>query len=208
MIADPERRLALAYARAADRPMLTLLWVLDERLGAIVAATREEMLGQIRLAWWRDALSALENGAPAGEPLLGELAAAVQAGRVDAAMLGALAEGWMALLDGAPLDAETMARFAEGRGATLFGLVAGNAESPGVADAGAGWALADLARRTSEPAAATQAGALAEARLKAAPRRWPRELRPLAVMVALARTRGRHGAVRMARAIWAGIAGR
>ena len=63
-IVDPERRLALAYARRADRAALALLWALDERLGAIVAATHEEMLGTIRLAWWRDALAALEQGAP------------------------------------------------------------------------------------------------------------------------------------------------
>ena len=70
-IADPERRLALAYAPRDRRGALAVLWALDERLGSIVAATREAMLGEIRLAWWRDALAGLDEITPAG--LLGDI---------------------------------------------------------------------------------------------------------------------------------------
>ena len=48
--------LALSYAAAARRPALAALWQLDERMGSIVAAARDPLIGSMRLVWWRDAL--------------------------------------------------------------------------------------------------------------------------------------------------------
>lgn len=206
-IVDPERRLALAYARKADRAALALLWALDERLGAIVARTHEEMLGTIRLAWWRDALAALAQGAPAGEPLLEGLAPLVRDGRFDAARLSMVAQGWQALLAPLPLDGDALDAFASLRGGGLF-LLAGRDEIAGMAEAGAGWALADLARRISDAPTAQCAEAQARALLGRSARRWPATMRPLAVLAALAQARGANGGMRMLRAIWAGTTGR
>ena len=52
----PLHRLALAYAPAASRGAWLGFLALDMRLAAIVRAAREPMIGQIKLAWWRERL--------------------------------------------------------------------------------------------------------------------------------------------------------
>lgn len=217
-IIDPERRLALAYAPRDRRQALALLWALDERLGAIVAATREAMLGEIRLAWWRDALEALHEGAPAGEPLLEALAGIVRECALAPAELAKLAEGWSALLNAMPLPREMLVRHAEERGAVLFAQSADllQGEYGAVGEAGGIWALMDLAARVSDPATRNGARALAaEGLMRRDERRWPRRLRPLAILSALARrdcgsavprVQGSPG--RVALAFWTAISGR
>jgi phytoene synthase len=218
-IADPERRLSLAYAPRACRDALALSWALDERLGAIVAATREAMLGEIRLAWWRDALLALDSGAPKGEPLLEALHETVRVYGLSPADLATLPDGWSVLLEPMPLSRDALDRYARGRGSTLFGLAAqllGDC-ADGMAEAGAGWALADLGFRVSNPETARQALLRGGALLTGVHnRRWPGRLRALAVLVALARRdcaaghlqRRQGSPARLARMIWAGMSGR
>lgn len=218
-IADPERRLALVYAPAAVRPGLALLWALDERLGAIVAATRETMLGEIRLTWWRDALLGLAEGAPGGEPLIEGLHAAVTGRGLPPARLAELPGGWMALLDPMPLSSEALDRHARQRGAALFDLGARllGGHSAGVEAAGAGWALADLSFRISDPGTAQRARMAGRAVLAGAKReRWPSPLRPLGILAALARRdcegtadQRRQGSPgRLMRVLWSGMTGR
>lgn len=217
-IVDPERRLALSYAPREARQALALLWALDERLGAIVAATREEMLGQIRLAWWRDALAALEEGAPAGEPLLEGLAELLHARNLSPVELARLPEGWTALLVPMPLDAEALGAHAEGRGAALFALSGAilGADHAALADAGSAWALIDLGARVRDRATAEAARILAGEHLSALGRqRWPKPLHPLAVLAMLARHDQRTGFPRrqgsprrLALALRAGMFGR
>ena len=50
----PEQRLAIAWSTAEARDRLTSMLAFDGRLARIVTRTREPMLGQMRLAWWRD----------------------------------------------------------------------------------------------------------------------------------------------------------
>lgn len=67
----------LLLVPAAQRPAIRGLWTLEGRLFAAVANRREDMLAQIKLAWWRDRLAQLASdpGAlPKGEPLLAKLA--------------------------------------------------------------------------------------------------------------------------------------
>lgn len=188
-IADPLRRLSLAYAPASRRHGLALLYALDEKLGGIVTATREAALGEIRLAWWRERLAALPKGAPAGEPILQGLAPLVADGTLGADRLSELADGWAVLLEPLPLGEEALHRFAEGRGAMLFEQAARllGSEGSGVADAGAGWALADLSRKMSDAATARAARDLAAPRLRIPFRWWLSPLRPLALLTWLAR---------------------
>lgn len=218
-LADPERSLALAYASADTRRMLAMLWALDERLGAIVAATRETMLGEIRLTWWRDALLGLGDGSPEGEPLLQGLRAAVTRDGLPPARLAELPEGWMALLDQMPLSSEALDRHASKRGGALFDLgarVLGDS-SARVEAAGAGWALADLSFRISDPGTAQRARMAGKVFLAGAGReRWTRRLRPLGILTALARRdcagvgdQRRQGSPgRLMQVIWAGMTGR
>ena len=95
---DPDRRLALAYVPAARRPALEALWRLDVNLGAVLAGGRDPMIGRIRLAWWREALEALDRSPPAAEPLLRSLAAHVLPAGVSGAELAAMEQGWAELL--------------------------------------------------------------------------------------------------------------
>ena len=66
---DPERGLIRAYSPDAKaRQALDTLLALDDRLAEKVRTTSEPMLGQIRLKWWHDAITALDKGPPPAEP--------------------------------------------------------------------------------------------------------------------------------------------
>jgi 15-cis-phytoene synthase len=169
--ADPERRLVLAYAPAPARAGLAVLLALDDRLAQVAAGGRESALAAIRLAWWRDALARLATASPPAEPLLRQVAA-VLLPVLPAERLAALAEA--AGEDGPGA-----------RGATLFSLAArllGGPADPRLADAGAAWATAGL--DGADHGRRVEAAALLD-ELFATP--WPRPLRPLAMLAALAR---------------------
>ena len=73
-ISQVERRLALAYAPRERRALLTALFGLDDALASILRTTREPMVGQMRLTWWYNALTAIDAGPPPAEPVLQALA--------------------------------------------------------------------------------------------------------------------------------------
>jgi len=182
-----EQRLALAYAPRAARDLWAGLFLLDSRLADILRGAREPMLGQIRLAWWRDRLT--ETGHPlAGEPLLALLSSWGEHGRG----LVALVDGWEALLDEGPVGAEALSGFAEGRAQACVAL-ARAAGVPEAADeaarAGFGWAIADLGGKLTRKEERNAANGLA------GQQDWrrsalPRPLRPLMVLHGLARRNG------------------
>lgn len=181
----PRHRIALAYAPASLRAAWLVLLALDTRLAATVRATREPMLGQVRLAWWRDRLGEDAVRWPAGEPLLAAL------GAVWADAHGALiplVDGWEHMLGDAPLSTHSLDAMAQGRAGAFAALASqfGHAQH---ADALFGmarhWALADLATHLGHPqeqAAAHQLATDAD---------WqhvslPRALRPMVVLAGLA----------------------
>lgn len=187
VLTDPERALAVTYALPALRPGLTALFALDEKFGEIVATTTEPMIGLMRLAWWREALEKLGAAPIAGEPLLQQLAGITSKG-VSPASLAAIEDGWTAMLDG-EMDDEAIARHGRVRGGSLFRAAADwlGAADAGIAAAGAGWALADLGHRHSDPR--VRETARAQARAQLAPlkgRRWSRAALPLAALATLA----------------------
>lgn len=211
-VQDPERRLALAYASRDLREGLALLWALDEQMGAILASVRDPMLAELRLAWWREALEGLARGEAQVDPILRGIARLP----VDPEALARLADGWIALLGDLPLENEAIRVHAAERGGVLFGqavrLLGGNHD--GLEAAGEAWALVDLAARISDAETAAAARCLACEQLAAVKGRWPRTLRPLAVLTALARrdatraaNRQQGAPGRLLRAIIAGISG-
>ena len=187
---DPERVVVLTYspAKAAARALAALL-ALDDRLAETVRTTREPMLGQIRLKWWFDALTALDSAPPPGEPVLEAVAQDVLTQGVAGKEVAAIAEAWGEVL-GTELDDVALDRFAK-RGRVLFelaGRVAGAAASDPLGAAGEGWALADLADGLSEEREARAARVRAEALLtQTAGLRWSRNGRALGAMAHLAR---------------------
>lgn len=191
MLFDPAdlpdaQRLAWAYANAASRPPLSILFALDLRLADIVRSIREPLLAQMRLAWWRDELAKSPESRPKGEPLLaaiGEVWAGEEKG------LRALVDGWEELLAEPPLPAAAADNFAAGRAAAFAAtarIAGGAGDDTAVTLAAKRWALADLASKTSdldEKAEVVATGL----ELGTEPVRLSRAMRPLLVLDGLAR---------------------
>jgi len=191
---SPPQRLAIVYAPAKVRNAFALLLQFDERLSDIVSRISEPMIGQLKLAWWRDALNAAPGQRPKGEPLLSvlfelerpELTTAVH-GLVDAWEMLLMEEQWSdALLDS----------FAEARGQAVFGGYVGLlAKDLSVEAIATEWAKRDLA--TCYPNAMPTPFSVSTEKLPS-----QRALRPLTLLALLAR------GVSGPRLIWHGLTGR
>ncbi|USI73026.1 squalene/phytoene synthase family protein [Sphingomonas morindae] len=180
--------IALGISPADARPALETLFALDVRFGSLVARATEPTIGLMRLVWWRDALEALDRAPPPAEPLL-QACAALAARGVSGAALAALTTGWEVLLDDPALSDESLASHGTARGSALFALAGQllGAQDPRLAGAGAGWALADLARHSRDPDRAARAWDAAARALARTGGRWPARLRPLGLLAAAAR---------------------
>lgn len=143
---DLDRYLATLYAPPTARAGLFALHALDLELAEVARSTTEPMLGQIRLAWWREQLQALDGGARPAQPTLAALADHLLPSGIAGASLEPLEDAWLALLDD-DIEAHAAAR---GR---LFGaaveLLLPGCDAPAVERArriGVGWAIVDVAR--------------------------------------------------------------
>jgi phytoene synthase len=187
---DPEQALALIHAPVDVRAELETLWLLDARLGDIVRATREPLIGEMRLTWWRDALSGLSSRAPPAEPLLCDIALLAEREGLDVNLLAAVAEGWIEVLAPFPLPDETLLAFAASRGGSLFraaGRILGADQPDMLEAAGRGWSLTDFAFHCSDPDTVRRALWLAVSAFENAfARRWSKSARPLGMIATLA----------------------
>lgn len=186
---NPERGLILTYAPAARRGGLAALLALDDALALLLRTTREPAVGQLRLAWWREALARLDAGPPPAEPVLRALAAEVLPRGVRGEELVPIVHGWEVLIEEERLSTEALERYAHGRGALfiLAGRVLGAGGGDPLREAGQGWALADLARNLDEPADADPAALALPLLETAGGVRWSRNGRALGGMALLAR---------------------
>lgn len=205
----PLNRLALSYAPASSRPQFLALFTLDARLAGIVRAAREPLLGQMRLAWWRDRLAEDCSLWPAGEPVL----AALQSWRGQHQTLAPLVDGWEALLGDLPLTLDEFCQNANGRGQSFAALAQLSGNQWAAQDAsrmGANWGLADLASHVSHPDEKTAIlNHIGDQDWTQA--RLPRALRPLTVLHGLARrdrAGGHHPVLTILAAIRLGLLGR
>ncbi len=177
-------RVALASA-TGHRDLWLSAFALDGRIGKMVLGATEPLLGQMRLAWWRDQLGKPVAERPRGDVLL-DLIDRTWAG--DESGLVALVDGWEALLSPRPLQEEARKQFVDGRGELLLAVADRMGEATKadrVRQAASLWALADLAvnaRDESELAAALALGN----RERTGRLQLPRKLRPLAVIGGLA----------------------
>jgi phytoene synthase len=143
----------------------------------------------MRLAWWREALARLDSSPAPAEPVLRALATEVLPRGITGLSLVQIVHGWEVLIEEEHLDADALRRFGEGRG-VLFCVAekALGATGDPAAEAGRGWALADLACNLDAPGEAAEARAQAEVLLAlAASRRWSRQGRALGALAHLAR---------------------
>lgn len=173
---DPDRAFALDHVALPQRAAVAALWALDEQLGQIVASTTQPMVGQMRLLWWREAISKGTRGHPVLEGMTSFQ---------DAEALCTIIDGWEELLEPLPLDAEQLTRFAGLRGTQLFALSAQTMGGTCPDAAGAEWALANFGVRCSDTATAARALEMAGQYLAAVDlKAMPRALR---ILVRLAR---------------------
>jgi phytoene synthase len=144
---NPEHVLALSYAPRSGAAALEALLALDEALAQLLRTTREPALGQLRLAWWREALARLDSEPAPAEPVLRALAREVLPRGVKGASLVPIVHGWEVLIEEETLDRDALRRFGEGRGElfVVAGTAMGAAPNDPLAEAGQGWALVDLA---------------------------------------------------------------
>ncbi|WP_240699984.1 squalene/phytoene synthase family protein [Sphingomonas gei] len=187
---DPWRPIVLAYAPAARRGALSALLALDDRLADLIRTTSEPALGQLRLAWWREALARLDSQSPPSEPALQGLAMSVLPLGISGESLVPIVHGWEVLIEEPELGLAALRRFGEGRGHLFVAAGAAMAAASGdpVAAAGQGWALVDLARNLRAPIEAAEARAMATPLLdEAAAARWSRNGRALGALAHLAR---------------------
>jgi phytoene synthase len=204
----PERALALGYAPAAASAGVAAAFALDATLAKLSLGTRDPIVAQLRLTWWYEALTALGGGGAPQQPIL----RALLASGADGAVLAMTEEGWERVL-ATPDDGE-LVTFARERG-VLFREAARLAGArDDVSAAGAGWALADLARATADPGLAARAAVLAAPLLaRAAAQRWSVAGRFLGALVHVARAdlagvRPIGAPARVARLAWHRLTGR
>ncbi|MEO7177772.1 MAG: squalene/phytoene synthase family protein [Allosphingosinicella sp.] len=182
---DPDRVLALSYVPGKSRAAVGALWRLDSALAAALTGGREPMISRIKLAWWREALERLDREPAPAEPVLEALAEHVLPAGVSGAELAAMEEGWAILASPETLTADELTAYARARGTLLFRFTAHLLGGSGMAqEAGEAWALVDLARHCGAVDDADVA--LAAARTRTLPKRWPVRLRPLGMLAVLA----------------------
>jgi len=185
----PEQSVALAWSAGTIRDRLLSLLVLDRRLGRILTRTREPMLGQMRFAWWREALGKPAAERPRSDAVLEALGEHWR-GNEDA--LIALVDAWERLLEEPPLSEAAARAFAEGRCTALLAVygLKRNTGSPAKAchRAASRWSFGDFAARVSDADERALLVRLGLADAGPDPR-LPREARALAVLGALG-TRG------------------
>lgn len=178
------QRLALAHAPADLRPAAVAAFALDSRLAKFVAQASEPLVGQLRLAWWREQLGKAPEGRACGDAILNSISANWGAASRE---LVSLVDGWELMLGDTPLPESAAEEFASGRAAMFGGLaaLAGCKDSVEAARTnGRQWALADLLAHVSGPdSAARPAETLSIAQDRNG--RLPRRLRHLAILGSL-----------------------
>lgn len=191
-ILPPEAKIAIAYAPTADAGLVRALLALDAHFGSILRSTTETILGQMKIAWWRDQLQddAVRN--PGGNELLSLV---YDSWGSDASSLILLADGWEVLLAAQSLDSTVLSDFAEGRVAAWLAY----AHRLGIVDADDAiriaareWALGDLLQGLSDETERNEVLAALNENPNAKTD-LPRPLRPLAVLAGLSRRAARQG---------------
>jgi NADH dehydrogenase [ubiquinone] 1 alpha subcomplex assembly factor 6 len=153
---DPDRYLTALFAPAARRESLFALYAFNLEIARTREATREPMMGRIRLQWWRDAVAEAVAGKPYRHGILEPLAVAMSE--------WSLTPAWFERLIAAreqdiereiPADMAALLGYAESSSAALTWLaleILGDAagREPAAIDAGrklgTAWALTGLLR--------------------------------------------------------------
>ncbi|MFA5538567.1 MAG: squalene/phytoene synthase family protein [Gemmobacter sp.] len=197
---DPERFRTVLAAPLPARVVLLPLYAVNLELARAPWTSAEPMVGAMRLQWWRERFDALGKGegAPAGHPVLGPLAAGIGGDEAAAALLDAMAAARWHDLGAEPFaDAAALMDHLDATAGNLMWLAARSLGAPDTAEAvvrafgmGAGlaaWlrAVPELAARGRRPlppdtdiAALAHEGLAGIARARAARAAVPARARP------------------------------
>lgn len=178
-----EQELALAFCGRRFREPLSLLLQFDRSLGRAIQQQSAPIAGQIRLAWWRDEVAALEM-APRSNPVLAAFASFIGDQALGKEALAQIVDAWEILLGDGDLSDEGLMDYARARGGSMFRLAADVSQAGarmGLEEAGTLWALVDFARHCADPVLAKRAFELGPAFLGSA-RQLPGHLRSFAIL--------------------------
>jgi phytoene synthase len=89
---DPDRYFAALFASAPLRAHLFALYAFNHELARVAESVREPMLGEIRLAWWRETMEGARAGTPRNHDVARALAAVFKAHDLPEALFDALIE--------------------------------------------------------------------------------------------------------------------
>ncbi|HEX6660906.1 MAG TPA: squalene/phytoene synthase family protein [Sphingomicrobium sp.] len=180
---DYDREVALQQLPPGVRPAFKALWNLDLAFADVVATSTDPNLGAIRLAWWRERLEVLDEGAVPAEPRLQLVANELLPRRITGAELSKLEDAWLPLLQPLAWD-DAQVEGLKLRGRVLFGIGANllGASPTDAETAGELWSLSDGAHHCSD--SDTRNLLLREA-AALAPTRAAAKVRPLTLLAAL-----------------------
>jgi len=149
---DPNRWLASRFATDAEaRADVIALYAFNHEIARAAEVASEPLVGEMRLAWWREALAEMFEGRPVrAHPAAQALAEAVSRRGLDRAELDALIDARLRDLDPWPLTAEEAEGYIDataGRVMTLAArILAPDAGADAVRHAARAWGLAGLHR--------------------------------------------------------------
>jgi len=150
---DPDRWLASRFINDPKaRAEVVAIYALNDELARVGETVTQPLIGEIRLAWWRDRIEDLFSGRPVpAQPTLQALAAPIQEGRLPQALFEALIEARHLDLDASPFaDSRALARYLDGTAGAVMGLAARSlspdAPLTAVIQAGRAWGMAGLYR--------------------------------------------------------------
>lgn len=115
----PPTRLSIAYATRRYRAAFKLILQIDQRMADIVAKAREPLVGQIKMAWWREGFTSPPESRPKGEPLFEALAG--QGSDIPPVALEALVSAWELLLGQDDWTGDLLTQHADLRAQAVFG---------------------------------------------------------------------------------------
>jgi phytoene synthase len=160
--ADKDRFLASLFAPANRRPHLFALYGFNVEIARVGQVAHEPLAGEIRLQWWRDALSGRAPGEAAANPVAAALLDTIARCGMPAAPLDALIDARARdLYDDPILTLSELEAYGRATASTLFGMAARildrGAAPDDVADpAGIAYALAGLLKAFPRHAARGQ----------------------------------------------------
>ena len=184
--ADPDRWLASRFVADGEaRADLIALYAFNNEIARAPAVASQPLIGEMRLAWWREALEEMSEGRPVRRhPVAQALAEAVRRRGLPREGLDALVDARLRDLDPGPLNPDEAEAYVDATAGRLMALAARvlspQADPRAVIHAARAWGLAGLWRLGGRLPASWTAGEVRE-RVDGALRRSRAELSGLPV---------------------------